>query len=97
MNDKQKILIRTLLSLSYSNGFNMFSLAQVSAKSGLPIECLYNEDTESGELWAFHPAADGELAGLLDFSGHGENVGVAVVMDTKEMLEHWSDWSKHRY
>ncbi len=93
MNDLQKAVCRALLRLSYEQGFGLFPVPLLREKvPNLPDGDLWDECEQKGELWPFHPAARGELAGLLTFSGQGEAGGIGVCLETKEMIEHWSDY-----
>lgn len=84
MNEIQKSCICKLLSLAYSNGFNLFPLAPIAKELGIEVEALYNEDTESGELWEYGAYGNG----FMSFSHDGKAGGVNI--DYRELLANWA-------
>ena len=92
MTPDQKKFCCALLKMSYAEGFGLFPATTLAQVTGLDSSNLADENTRSGPLWNFHPAASGELAGLLTFSGHGQNQSVGVSIETKEMLESWAGY-----
>jgi hypothetical protein len=92
MNEEHKRICRELFRLSYEHGFHRFPLRLVAEATGIPVDQMFDEDSESGLLWPFHAAASGELAGMLELHGRGREASAAIAADTRSMLEVWCDF-----
>lgn len=85
MTPIQKSVCRSLLKSAYSSGFDsMYPLAPIAAELGATVESFYDDNTETGELYAI--GSEGE--GLI----HVRNGYASVNLDMRELVEHWSDF-----
>lgn len=90
MNPIQKSLIQQLLRHAYSNGFDSkLPLAPMADDMGVSVEALYDEESESGELWEYGPNGNGALD--ITNNGHGTYAGVNI--DFRDLLANWSGFS----
>jgi hypothetical protein len=80
MTPTQKSVIRKLLELSYDNGFHWFPL---SMTSDLPLETLYDKNTETGELYEISRFGKGYID--IDEKGFAH-----VNFDLKDQLDRWT-------
>ncbi len=80
MTPIQKSVIRKLLELSYDSGFHWYHLSDVS---DLPVQSLYDNNTETGELYEISQKRKGYIQ--IDEKGFAH-----VNFDLKDQLERWS-------
>lgn len=88
MTKEQKQIIRELLRLSYSNGFDSgYSLNEIAKKFNI-TDVLYDNETNTGILWEYGRHGNG----MLSITDNGHGAYASVMCDAKDLLESWSEF-----
>ena len=87
MTDDQKKIIRELLRLAYSSGFDTFyPLKPIADSMGIKDTDIYDPDTEKGILEEYGESGNG----FINFRQGQNGIFAVPNFDTRTILENWT-------